>query len=106
MSAELPTLTEIVAEVIGDALADCAQLREGIGGPHTAEIINQYAEAASDAWAEARIIHTFDALGELPIGALLRDTSGKSWEVLSQPPSVGVVNLPALLIWHPEWVRT
>lgn len=105
MSAEFPTLAEIIGEAIGDAIVDCVQLREGVGGPQTAEIITRYAEAASDAWEESRIVYTLDGLGALPVGALLRDASGRPWEVLSQPPSVDVVKLPALLVWHPGWAQ-
>lgn len=123
-------LTDIIAEVIGDAIADCAQIREGIGGPETAEVIRRYAEAAADAWDEARWIRTTEQLRaitptpDLIAGALIKafgaPALGGVYELNDDgtwnnfdgtkpadertPPEQ--VPLPALLIHHPEWKTT
>lgn len=118
MSAEFPTLAEIVDQVIADAIADCAQLREGIGGPATAEIITRYAESARDAWEEARIIYTVADLDALPDRSIVyekhrdvawmkdsRNNADEPWWCTGsevEEPASAIV-LPALLIRHPSW---
>ena len=124
MSTEHPALADIVREVIGDAIADCAQLREGVGGPTTAEIINRYAEAAGDAWDQSRIIHTVEQLDALPNCAVVLDGEGSAWakddEVLNpcegtwfvcgfevpKPADAVLEAGDALLIHHPGWAQS
>ncbi|GAS94394.1 uncharacterized protein RMCC_1360 [Mycolicibacterium canariasense] len=107
MSADLPTLDEVVARgmfmaayVVGDE-----RVNDGLW-ERTSEMMRQDclrdARAALATLREACTIRTAEQLAALPAAAVLIVRG-------SQPyfrHAVTASSLPALLIWHPDWAQS
>lgn len=126
MSAEFPTLAEVLRGHISDGCDCCScgwrySWKEGAPGWSS-----EWSAHAADAWHAARTIMSTDQLDALPHKSLVlvEYTSRAGWhhtEVWGRrnevwhclaaplsPPSRhdGTPNLPALLLWHPSWSQS
>lgn len=75
----------------------------------------EHAEHVAAAWRDACTIRTVEELDALPFGAVVRTECGSitdryrdedgtlEWWVDGSPDAGVGEDLPALLIWHPDW---
>lgn len=125
MSTEFPTLADVMAQqpplgFVGKVI-EC-QCRDRL----ILEDFAAWAEHATDVWRKACAIRTIEQLDALPVGAVVRTDEGrvavKTEEVRRRPDrsrswwsvadedefdlsSDELDDLPALLLWHPDWSR-
>lgn len=126
MSAEYPTLAEVLSGHVSDGYDYCScgwrysWLDESPGWSA------EWGEHAAAAWREACTIRTADQLESLPHKSLLQvaytsaagwnltevwERRNEVWHCLAAPlippsGSDGTPKLPALLLWHPSWSQS
>lgn len=127
MSTEYPTLAEVVEKHRWKAHAGrpsdvaCTGCNWSERIQNTGKTaIRLHADHVSDVWREECTIRTVEQLNALPPGSVIRDHPGEfgctfekasdgegdvPWWYDGQPHDLVDINLPAQIIWHPDWSK-
>lgn len=110
MSTEFPALAEVL-------------LRTGTEVHHPTYATPEFADYQAEEWRDVCTVRTVEQLDTLPPGSVIRDglsepdfgcvfeksSDGEGevpWWYDGSPHEISDISLPALLVWHPDWVKS